>query len=128
MSATPFLSIVVQRHKSDCSVACLAMLLGLSYEEVLVAFRHNVIAKGATTRQILGAASRLGRPLRWTRKVDLEADTGLLALDSKKWPQQHLVVLKDELIVDSDATVWDADVYLAAYEAVPLSIIKAEAA
>src|SRR6185369_293575 len=104
------------------------MLLGLSYEEVLMAFRHNVIAEGATTRQILGAARRLNRPLHWTRKIDLESDTGLLALESQKWPRQHLVVLKDELIVDSDATVWDADVYLAAYEAVPLSIIKAEAA
>jgi hypothetical protein len=126
--ATPFLRVEIQRHKSDCAVACLAMFLGLSYEEVLMAFRHNVIASGATTRQILSAAARLGHRLKWTRKVDLETDIGLLALDSRKWPQQHLVVLKEELIVDSDATIWDQDVYLAAYEAVPLSIIKAEAA
>ncbi len=124
MAHTPFLQIIPQRHGSDCSVACLAMLLGTSYEEALMAFRHNVIVQGATTRQILRAASRLGKPMRWARKVDLENDTGLLALESKKWPRQHLVVLKDELIFDSDASVWDADVYLHAYEAITLSIIK----
>lgn len=121
---TPFLQVVIQRHGKDCGVACLAMLLGLSYEATLLAFRHNVMVQGATIRQLLSAGRRLGHPLRWTRKVDLENDTGLLALRSKKWPSEHLVVLKDELIIDTDATVWEQDIYLAAYEAVPLSIIK----
>ncbi len=122
--ATPFLQVVIQRHGKDCGVACLAMLLGLSYEATLMAFRHNVMANGATIRQLLAAAKRLGHTLHWTRKVDIENDTGLLALRSKKWPAEHLVVLKDELIVDTDATLWEAHVYLHVYEATPLSIIK----
>jgi ABC-type bacteriocin/lantibiotic exporter with double-glycine peptidase domain len=126
--ATPFLRVEIQRHGKDCGVACLAMLLGLSYESTLMAFRHNVMANGATIRQLLAAAKRLGYQLHWTRKVDIENDTGLLALRSVQWPSEHLVLLKDELIIDTDATIWEQDVYLAAYEAVPLSIIKAEAA
>ena len=123
---TAFLSVVPQRHSMDCAVACLAMLFGLSYEEVLMAFQHNVIAKGATTRQILDTAEALGRPLKRKRKVDLENDTGLLAVASKRWGHDHLVVLKDEMIVDTDATIWDVDVFMAAYEARPLSILIRE--
>lgn len=126
---TPFLQVVLQRHKMDCAVACLAMILGLSYEDVLVAFKHHVIRQGATIRQIQAAAKSLGRPLVWSRRVgDLETDTGVLAVKSTQWSHDHLVILKEGLIVDTDATVWDVDVFLAAYEATPISILRVEEA
>lgn len=122
--STPFLKVIPQRHESDCGVACLAMLLGASYEVVLMAFRHNVMAQGTTLRQLLAAGGRLGKTLRWTRKVDLEADTGLLSLASARWTTHHMVLLKDDLIIDTDSTVWDADTYLQVHDATVLSIIK----
>lgn len=121
--ATPFLQVVPQRHTMDCSVACLAMLLGVSYETVLMAFRHNVIAQGATVRQIRQAASFLGRNLRWSRKFDLESDTGILGVRSTRWKSEHVVVLKEGLVVDTDATVWDTDVFISAYEAQAVSLM-----
>lgn len=124
---TPFLQVQVQRHKMDCSVACLAMLLGKSYEEALLAFDYNVMREGATIRQVKVAAKYLGTKLAWSRKLgDLETDTGILCVRSLKWPSDHLVVLKEGLIVDTDASIWDYDVYLAAYEAFPISILRAE--
>jgi hypothetical protein len=74
-------------------------------------------------RQVLAAAKRLGRPLRFCRTFDLETDTGILGVRSKKWPQEHLVVLKDGLVFDTDATVWDADVFLSAYDAKAISLL-----
>lgn len=119
-------TIIPQRHNMDCGVVCIAMLLGVSYEEVLLAFSFNVFKVGATTRQIQAAAKRLGKPLRLLRAIDLENATGILAVRSPKWPCDHLVILKEGQIVDTDATLWDADVFLSAYEAVPMSLLVME--
>lgn len=120
----PALQIIPQRTKMDCSVACLAMLCGVDYEAALVAFRHNVCAKGATIRQIHHAAKRLKVHLVWSRSVgDLENQTGILCVRSEKWPHDHLVILKEGQIIDTDWTLWDADVFMSAYKAKAISIL-----
>jgi len=89
-----------------------------------MAFHHNVIAKGATTRQIHEVARTLGHPLTHKRLIDLENDTGLLSVGSPKWKNDHLVVLKNGMVVDTDATIWDVDVFMSAYGARAVSILK----
>ncbi len=124
MAHTPFLQVVPQRHKTDCSVACLAMLLGVSYEEALLALHvPKVVTHGVMVRHVTAAARRLGQPLKFRRRFDLESDTGILGVRSEKWPLEHLVVLKDGLIVDTDATIWEADVFLSAYSAKAISLL-----
>ena len=124
MAHTPFLCVVPQRHSTDCSCACLAMLLGVSYEDALLALRApHVVTRGVMVRQVLAAARRLGHPLRFCRTFDLDSDTGILGVKSPQWPTEHLVVLKDGLIVDTDATIWDVDVFLSAYDAKPTSLL-----
>lgn len=124
---TPFLQVVPQRHTMDCSVACLAMLLGKSYEDALMAFDYNVMREGATIRQVKAAARYLGTKLAWSRRLgDLDTETGILCVRSLKWKNDHLVILKDGMIVDTDATVWDQDVFMAAYTATPISIMRVE--
>ena len=124
MAHTPFLCVVPQRHKTDCSVACLAMLLGVSYEEALLALRlPRVLTRGVMMRQVLIAAKRLGQPLTFQRKFDLDTDTGILGVRSPEWPHEHLVVLKDGLIFDTDCSVWDWDVFLKIYKATALSLL-----
>ena len=123
VTITPFLSVVPQRTAMDCAVACLAMICGVSYEQALVA-SGSVLDKGMATRKIQATARKLGRPLKFCRTVDLETDTGLLAVRSTKWRHDHLVVLKEGLIVDTDASLWDVDVFLSAYDATVLSILK----
>jgi hypothetical protein len=121
--STPFLSVVLQRHGMDCGVACLAMLLNVSYESALLAMgRFN----GACIREIKAAAVRLGTPLRLTRKFDLEHDTGILAVRSPKWGSDHVVILKDGLIVDTDGSIWDQDVYVGVYKITALSLLVRE--
>lgn len=123
----PTLQVIPQRHDMDCGVACLAMLLGKSYEDVLMSFKHNVVRSGVTLRQLRHAAKRLGFCLSWSRKLgDLDTETGILCVRSVKWRNDHLVVLKDGMIVDTDATIWDQDVFMAAYEATPVSILRVE--
>jgi hypothetical protein len=118
--STPILQVVLQRHPLDCAVACLAMLLNVSYEAALLAMgRFN----GAYIREIKAAAKRLGHPLRSTRKFDLDQDTGILAVRSAKWKTDHVVVLKDGLIVDTDGSIWDHDVYVSVNAITPLSLL-----
>ena len=120
MNHTPFLSVIPQRHAMDCGVCCLAMLLGVSYETALIATRMpSAMTTGMTTAQIKATAKRLGKPLKTKRTFDLDSDTGILCVRSAtKWGGlEHVVVLKDGLIVDTDASLWDADVFLAAYDA-----------
>lgn len=124
MAELPFLLVVPQRHESDCGVACLAMLLGASYEVVIMAFRHNVMAHGCTIQQLLGAGRRLGKTLRWTRKVNLETDTGILSVRIRGAKREHVVLLKEDLIIDTDSTVWDAETYIKVNHATVLSIVK----
>ncbi len=112
------LSIVSQRTAGDCAVACLAMLLGLSYERVRVAFRRQVERDGASVWQIQAAAERLHRRLRWRTLVDLETSTGILWVRSAQWrDKHHLVLLKDGHVINTDATLFDVDVYLSVYHA-----------
>lgn len=124
MTPTPFLSVVPQRHGMDCAVACLAMLCGVSYEVALLALGvPQVMTSGAAVRQVRAAAKRLKHPLRMRRVFDLDTDTGILGVRSDRWTSEHLVVLKEGLIVDTDATIWDADVFLAAYQATAVSLL-----
>ena len=124
VTVTPFLIIVPQRTSMDCGVACLASLFCVSYEKALLASHVDVLEKGMKTRQIQDAARRLGYTLRLKRTVDLENDVGLMAVRSTRWKHDHLVVLKEGMVADTDATVWDVDVFLAAYEATVLSILR----
>ncbi len=124
--AIPFLRVIAQKHDRDCGVACLAMLLGLEYEKVLAAFKHNVVCHGTNIRQLVHAGKRLGYSLVWTRKVDVEHDTGLLMVKSSQWKSEHMVVLKEDMIIDTDLTLWEASVFLGTYDARVLSIVKVE--
>ncbi len=104
------------------------MLTGVDYDVVLVAFNSmGPFVKGVRTTDIKKAAKKCGFTLRFSRKVDLEHDTGILALKSKLWKSQHVVILKEGLIVDPfDACLWEYDVYLAVNKASVLSLLVKE--
>ena len=115
---TPFLKVIPQRHAGDCTVACLAMLLGVSYEASLLAFASaNIMTSGTYILHVIAAALQLKRILKDRRKFDLENDTGMLVVDSDTWKVHHVVILKDGLIIDTDSTIWDADIYLSIHKA-----------
>lgn len=124
---TPFLKVIPQRHQGDCTVACLAMLLGISYEDSLLAFASaEIMTSGAYVRAIIVAARHFNRTLRRRRKFDIETDSGILVITSKEWKVDHVVILKDGLIIDTDSTIWDADIYFAVNKARGVGLLTLE--
>lgn len=121
------LKVIPQRHASDCTVACLAMLLQVSYEEALLAFdQRAIITRGTDIKFVKAAARRLKRTLRLRRKVDLENDTGMLIVASQNWHVDHVVILREGIIIDTDSTIWDADSYLTIHHAHGKSLLTLE--
>lgn len=116
----PILRVVPQRHESDCGVAVLAMLFGVTYEEALIALSWEiptVLTSGAYTSHLKQAAKNLGSSLKVRRVFDMDDATGILCVSSVRWKTDHVVILKDGLLFDTDGTVWDADVYFKVHHA-----------
>ena len=111
-------SLVLQQTGADCAVAGVAMLLGRSYAEVFQAneeLSRSVRKVGASDAAIRKLVRALGASLTKTLKVDLDDDTGLLALKSSDIEKQahHLVVLFRGVLVDpGTCLLWDPEVYL----------------
>jgi ABC-type bacteriocin/lantibiotic exporter with double-glycine peptidase domain len=127
----PIIRVVLQRHPADCGVACLAMLCGVSYENALVAiaqYQPDVCVSGLQLRDLRAAARRIGFALKAQRHYDIETDTGILNLSFKKRRLEHLVVLREGLVIETDGTLWDAELYLNQNKAVPGYLLVAEAA
>jgi hypothetical protein len=115
----PLLKVTKQLDKADCAIACLAMMLGKPYPEILHAacsVGANPGQAGMSTEAILQTALRLGTNLAIKRGWDWETDCGLLSIErkrpSKKHFSQHMVLLKWGLVFDTDGTVWEPDIYL----------------
>lgn len=67
------MAFVKQRLKSDCGVACLAMLCDVTYEQAakVIDYKYGKY-KGTSTKQLREAAWRLGVPTRGTKKQRLK--------------------------------------------------------
>lgn len=112
---SPVIQLVRQRSEGDCGIAVLAMYLRLSYEDVLIAagqIDQNIHHKGMWNWQIKETARVLGVPLKQKRKWDLETAEGILILSSTTH-YDHVVVLKDGLLFDTELCVWEPDVLFA---------------
>lgn len=136
MDEQPIVRFVCQSESKngDCTVASLAMLLGLTYSESLVLVARvnpDVLKKGCTWSELKRAGTR-HRPrvkLRERRQFSLDDDSpdcGILGIhlpDGK----QHAVYLKRGLIFDGRTEqVWDADVYLRVHNAEAVSLLVRE--
>lgn len=110
----PLVSIVAQRHPGDCGVASLAMFLGVSYEEALIALggeAPTVLRSGVWWSELKRAAAHFGVAMTVKRKWTL-ADDGLLQVRYKKG--YHVVLLRRGLVFDTDYRVWDFATFSAA--------------
>lgn len=121
MAAKLFHQLHPQRTKRDCGVACLATLLGRSYEEVLLeaaSVSPNVLRKGLYASDLSKIALRFGVELRRRTSSDLEDRTGILEVSVKK--REHLVFLVNGLVFDPEEgmQLWEIDVYLRHFKAV----------
>jgi hypothetical protein len=115
----PLVSMVPQRHAADCAVSCLSMLLGISYEDALLAFGGdvpNILRRGVWLTQIQKAAHKLGTPLKLKRKWDIEDDEGIVHVRFRSG-NNHVVVLRAGLFFDTMFDVWEPSDYLKAHKA-----------
>lgn len=114
--AAPVIRVVPQRGDFDCAIATLAMLSGYAYEDVLIAAARSAPCEnGMYLTQIQTVASELGIELiaRKPGRYDVEHDTGILHVSDKRAKVYHVVILRQGLIIETDGSIWDADVYFA---------------
>ena len=126
MDEVPIVRFVGQRegHLGDCSIAALAMCVGVSYSEALVAIAAvvpRVLTHGATLVDLQRAATAFGAVLIARRRFDLndlEEQSGILRAEFPPGEHNHAVYFKRGLIFDGRSeAVWDADVYLRVHKA-----------
>src|SRR3990167_2333779 len=108
MSAAAVLKIETSTLEDDCAVLALARYLGLPYLEVLQAacLLTKQPLNGLTTRQMKEVALTLGTPLKVVKKFDTDDTYGIVLLED------HCAVLRNGLVFEYDATVWDWDIWL----------------
>ena len=130
MDSTPIVRIVKQQSTGDCVIAVLAMYFCMDYEDVLGAAvlvnkAKRIHRVGMYDYQILETAKALKHPLIKRRTFDLETSCGILSLLHKR-PQKdsHVVLLKNGLIFDTDATVWEPDIYFDNAKFKPVAIFE----
>jgi len=115
----PLISMCPQRHLADCGVACLAMFLGVTYEDALLSFaldNKDVIRTGVWFPDLQRAAANLGATMVVKRRPDLDLDEGILKIEFKT-ADTHVVVLREGVLFDTDLTAWKPDDYCAAKRA-----------
>jgi hypothetical protein len=104
----PINRIESRRQSDDCGVWALAVYLGIPYEvvfEKVVKIDRFKGKRGLTTPAIQRIAKALGHPLELRRRPDLSDEYGMLLVED------HVVVLRNGLVFDTDATVWDVDAW-----------------
>jgi ABC-type bacteriocin/lantibiotic exporter with double-glycine peptidase domain len=125
----PIIKAIYQRYGMDCGVACLAMICGVTYETALVAVARkqpDVCAAGVWSKHLVAGADHLGFTLRKRQRFDLDADTGILNVSSPAWRNDHLVVLWEGRIIDTDAGFYMQDVYFSINNAKATALFVAE--
>lgn len=128
--------IVPMRHRHDCVVCCLAMLLDISYDAALLAVSKvrpdGPGASGLYWTDAKRAAKQLNHNLRVHRgRKDWDNLTGILACEPLPGSEEtvtHAVLVLRGLVIDPfHGEVWDdLDTYLTAnkYKATSLLVRK----
>lgn len=116
-----FIELAFQRESGDCCIACLHMLAGKSYHDVIASAPLGAHKKGMTNRAVIETAAKCGLALTMRRRFDIHEDTGILTLipDPPYNPghikrDEHVVLLLKGMVYDAyNGRLWfDAAVYL----------------
>lgn len=103
---------IAQLKNTDCAVAALAMLLGVSYRQVADRIRKDMPraqSQGMWTTEICRVAFSFGTKLKRRSKTSdaVEGLTGLILTDN------HAAVMFQGVVIDpSDGQVWDRETWL----------------
>jgi ABC-type bacteriocin/lantibiotic exporter with double-glycine peptidase domain len=117
----PLVEMIPQRHEADCGVTVLAMFLGISYEDALLAVGQDapqVLRAGLWLKELQRASAKLGVPLKVKRRWDAEDADGIAQI---RLPGRfnHFVLARGGLVFNTNFSVWEWDDYLKARRATP---------
>lgn len=123
------MKVLAQHGQGDCCIVALAMLTGLSYDDVLEA-ASSVLRRphrrGMFVSQLRRTADVLGLSLTTHRHFDPEHDTGILTVTCQtgRAHPDHVVLLRWGLIFDTaDCEVWEYEAFMAQYGATPKTLL-----
>ena len=109
----------MMQDAGDCGVACLRMMTGLTYKQVLAAFgtwKNNVLLNGMSRRQLMNAAKRLGFPLQFKKTTEVGRVVGIVDLrrDVEKDADEHLAIVANGCLYNpAEGMLWtDIDAFL----------------
>lgn len=122
-SELPMMRVWPQRGEGDCSIACLAMLCNVTYEDALEAMTSiapKAHRRGAWATNMIDAAAKFGVSLVKRKPLALEHSTGILGvtITEKRRRVGHVVILRWGLIIDpDDGVIWEPETYIATKKA-----------
>ena len=114
-------------HNRDCTIATIATLAGVNYEEALAAavlVQPAVLEAGMTWREIRETCDELGIEcvLKQRGRYDLDEDTGILNV--RNGSNDHAVFLWAGRIIEGNFECWlDPDDYFKQYRYRPYSLL-----
>jgi ABC-type bacteriocin/lantibiotic exporter with double-glycine peptidase domain len=122
----PLYTFEQQRAEGDCGIACLAMFIGRSYEDVLAAasaseFDVQIHRRGIYLTQIIRIAKRFGVTLRRQKTFQPDEVAGLLSVTLRSTAFErpdHIVILHEGLILEmAYQQVWDYEDFIREHKA-----------
>ncbi len=118
MSPALAVEICIQKSTIDCVMACLAMILGVPYVDVVHAAAKvdpTLIRTGCTYPETRRVAKTLGRDLRYADHTQLDEATGILFHTRGRSMKYHAVVMFNGSLIDpSSGLIYLPEAYFAA--------------
>ena len=119
-------------RENDCAIWALSAYTSLPYERVLIEVaREDRVAgtQGLSIAQITRVARRLGFPLRFRKKPDMEDDIGILSVWLLEKGEQlgHVALLKQGQVIEANQgiMIWSVDSYFVAGHAILHGVLVA---
>lgn len=131
MAAPAVIDPIMQKESGDCVLACVAMVLGVSYQEVskkaLDLFnRPHHVGLGTQDTQKLAHAlvGRRFESLRPHTDHDYGDETGILFVKIPKVSEHAIVLFEGSVYDPSDGLFWNLHAYLATKKAYILRFLR----
>ena len=126
----PIMRVETRRQSNDCAVWALATYLGLPYADVwakVLKLDRSKGRNGLHVKTIMRISEALGRPLRKVNAARINEDSyGVLTVQHPE--NGHAAVVRNGLVFDTDATVWDLPTWLESVGYVPDTLLTEETA
>ncbi len=92
------MKLVRQKHKLDCGVACMAMLLKCTYNEVIIYFKQDFSCQDMDESDLQCAIEQYGRKMIIHKDIDLTKDSIFIIPSLNNINKEHAVYWSDNKV------------------------------